>query len=222
MNVQSRGFDDALDCSICPAVPAASPAAAEVVSASPNGFEIRHTVNLVAKPEVAFSSFANVGGWWDNGPYLQRRGRKHVRSSCRPGGCFCEKIPKGGGGIEHMRVSYVEPGKRVVLTGSLGPLLYEATAGVMDVQIKSSAAGSQLTLNYRAAGFAKGGADKLAPLVDQVLGRADEALSRLRDVEAADLDPFGGDEAERRAPAFRLVLLAPRPGASPPSRAGRA
>ena len=29
--------------------------------------------------------------------------------------------------IEHMRVSYLDPGKRLVLTGSLGPLLYEAT-----------------------------------------------------------------------------------------------
>ena len=155
---------------------AASPAAAEVVSASPNGFEIRHTVNLVAKPEVVFSSFANVGAWWDSG-HTYSGDAKNMSLELRPGGCFCEKIPKGGGGIEHLRVSYVEPGKRVVLTGSLGPLLYEATAGVMDVQIKSSAAGSQLTLNYRAAGFAKGGADKLAPLVDQVLA---EQVKRLR------------------------------------------
>jgi hypothetical protein len=68
-----------------------------------------------------------------------------------------------------MRVTYVDPGKRVVMTGALGPLLYEATAGVMDVQVKSIAGGSQLTLDYRAAGFANGGADKLAPIVDQVL-----------------------------------------------------
>ena len=155
---------------------AASPAAAEVVSASPNGFEIRHTVNLVAKPEVAFSSFANVGAWWDSG-HTYSGDAKNMSLELKPGGCFCEKIPKGGGGVEHMRVSYIEPGKRVVLTGALGPLLFEATAGVMDVQIKSSAAGSQLTLNYRAAGFANGGADKLAPVVDQVLA---EQVKRLR------------------------------------------
>ena len=62
-----------------------------------------------------------------------------------------------------MRVTYVDPGKRIVLTGALGPLLYEATAGVLDVQVKSTAGGSQLTLDYKAAGFANGGADKLAP-----------------------------------------------------------
>ena len=47
----------------------------------------------------------------------------------------------------------------------------------MDVQIKSTATGTQLTLNYKVAGFAKGGADKLAPIVDRVLGTQ---MSRLR------------------------------------------
>ena len=50
----------------------------------------------------------------------------------RPGGCFCEPL-EGVGGIEHMRVTFVQPDERIVLTGSLGPLLYEATSGVMDV-----------------------------------------------------------------------------------------
>ena len=160
---------------------AASPVSAEVVSASPNGFEVRHTVNLVVKPDVAYSSFANVGAWWDN-EHTYSGEAANMSLQLRPGGCFCEKVPKGGGGIEHMRVTYVDPGKRVVFTGALGPLLYEATAGVMDVQIKSTAAGSQLTLNYRAAGFANGGGDKMAPLVDQVLG---EQMKRLRAFAAA-------------------------------------
>ena len=154
----------------------ASPAAAEVVSSSPSGFEIRHTVNLVVKPEVAYSSFANIAGWWD-GEHTYSGDAKNLSLDLRAGGCFCEKIPEGGGGIEHLRVAYVDPGKRAVLTGPLGPLLYEAVAGVMDVQIKSTAAGSQLTLNYRAAGFAKGGAETQAPLVDKVLG---EQMKRLR------------------------------------------
>jgi hypothetical protein len=76
-----------------------------------------------------------------------------------------------------MRVTYLDPGKHVIMTGSLGPLLYEATSGVMDVQVKSTAGGSQLTLDYRAAGFFKGGADKLAPAVDEVLA---SQLKRLR------------------------------------------
>ncbi len=153
-----------------------APAAAEVVSASPNGLEIRQTVDLTLQPNGAYRAFTSLSSWWD--PALTYSGdANNLSLNPVPGGCFCERNPKAGGGVEHMRVAYVEPGKRIVLTGSLGPLLYEATTGVMDVQIKSTATGTQLTLNYKVAGFAKGGADKLAPIVDRVLGTQ---MSRLR------------------------------------------
>jgi hypothetical protein len=147
---------------------AASPAGAEVVSASPNGFEVRQTVNLVVAPNVAFAAFGDLPGWWD--PQHTYSGKSsNLSLDMTPGGCFCERFPDGGG-IEHMHVIYVEPGKHVILTGALGPLLYEATTGVMDVMVKSGAGGSQLVLDYRVAGFANGGADKLATGVDAVLG----------------------------------------------------
>jgi hypothetical protein len=145
----------------------AAPASADVVNASPNGFEVRHTVNLVVKPEVAFKAFGNVAAWW-NPEHTYSGSSANMSLALTPGGCFCERFPKGGG-VEHMRVTFVEPGQHIVLTGGLGPLLYEATAGVLDVQVKSTAAGSQLIFDYRAAGFYKGGAEKLAPIVDQVL-----------------------------------------------------
>jgi len=39
----------------------------------------------------------------------------------------------------------------------------------MDFQVKKIAGGSLVTLDYKVAGFANGGADKLAPAVDEVL-----------------------------------------------------
>ena len=145
-----------------------SPAVAEVVSASPNGFEVRETVPLVVSPEAAYKAFANLPSWWDP-QHTYSGDAGNLSLDVRPGGCMCEQIPKTGGGVEHLRVTYVEPGKRVLFTGALGPLLFEAVAGVMDVQIKGTGGGSQLILDYKAAGFAKGGADKLALAVDQVL-----------------------------------------------------
>jgi hypothetical protein len=153
----------------------ASPTAAEVVSASSNGFEVRQTVNLVVPPDIAFAAFRDIPGWWDP-EHTYSGDAANLSLNLAPGGCFCERFPKGGG-IEHLHVAYVDPGKHVILTGSLGPLLYEATAGVMDVQVKSTAGGSQLTLDYRVAGFAKGGGEKLAVDVDQMLG---EQMKRLR------------------------------------------
>ena len=154
----------------------AAPASAEVVSSSANGFEVRETVPLVVSPEAAFKAFGALPSWWDP-EHTYSSDSSNLRLDLVPGGCFCERIPKTGGGVEHMRVAYVDPGKRVVLTGALGPLLYEATTGVMDVQVKTIAGGSQLILDYKVSGFANGNADKLAPAVDGVLA---DQLKRFR------------------------------------------
>ena len=153
----------------------AAPASAEVVSASDHGFEIKHSVNLVIVQPEAFAAFARVGKWWSN-EHSYSGDASRMSLQLRAGGCFCEPLD-GGGGVEHMRVAYLLPGERIVLTGSLGPLLYEATSGVMDVKVERIAGGSRVTMNYRAAGFAKGGAAAMAPLVDEVLG---EQMKRFR------------------------------------------
>ena len=145
----------------------AAPASAEVVTAASNGFEVRETVNLVVPPEIALASFAELPKWWDP-EHTYSGDSANLSFELRPGSCFCERLPDGGG-VEHMRVAYVDPGKRVVLTGSLGPLLYEATTGVMDVKVKRAAGGSQFVVDYKVAGFANGGGEKLAVAVDEVL-----------------------------------------------------
>ena len=129
----------------------------------------------MTKPDVAFASFANVSGWWD-GEHSYSGDAKNLSLDVRPGGCFCEAIPTGGG-VEHMRVSVVQPNERIVMSGALGPVLYEAATGVMDIKFERIAGGAKVTMNYRAAGFAKGDADKMAPIVDQVLA---EQLKRYR------------------------------------------
>jgi hypothetical protein len=154
----------------------AAPASSEVVTANGNGFHIRQSVQMVVPPTAAYAAFAKVGSWW-SGDHTYSGKPGNLSMSLTPGGCFCERLD-GGGGIEHLRVSYVDPGKRVVLTGSLGPLLYEATAGSMDVQFERIAGGAKVTLDYRVAGFANGGAEKLAPLVDSVLA---EQFKRYRE-----------------------------------------
>lgn len=145
-----------------------TPAAAEVLASGPNGFHIRHSAQIVVPQDRAYAAFQRIGSWWDDA-HTYSGAASNMRLSATPGGCFCENLP-GGGGAEHMRVAYVAPGERLVLTGSLGPLLYEATSGVMDVQFERIAGGTRITLDYKASGFATGGADRLAPAVDRVLG----------------------------------------------------
>ena len=152
----------------------ATPAEAEVVSAGANGFEVRETVNLVVPAAEAYAAFARIGAWW-SGEHSYSGEGANMRLELRAGGCFCEQWK--GGGVEHLRVSVVQPNERIVMTGALGPLLYEGVAGVMDVQFERIAGGSRLTLDYRAAGFANNDGGKLAPAVDSVLA---EQMKRFR------------------------------------------
>ncbi len=56
----------------------------------------------------------------------------------------------------------------------------------MDVKVERIAGGSRVVLNYRAAGFAKGGAAAMAPGVDAVLA---EQMKRFRAYAAAAPKP---------------------------------
>lgn len=153
----------------------ASPAAADVVSANANGFHVRETVQMVVPPDRAYAAFTRLPEWW-NEAHTYSGESANLALALMPGGCFCEKL-KDGGGVEHMRISFIDPGKRIIMTGSLGPLLYEATSGVMDIQFERVAGGAKVTMDYKAAGFAEGGAEKLAPAVDSVLS---EQMARYR------------------------------------------
>src|ERR1044071_8723415 len=139
----------------------ASPAAAEVVSSNANGFHVRETVQLLVPTDRAYAAFARLPEWW-NKDHTYSGDSANLSLALNAGGCFCERL-KDGGGVQHMHVSFIDPGERIVFTGALGPLLFQATAGVMDVQFERVAGGSKVTLAYKAAGFAEGGADKLAP-----------------------------------------------------------
>jgi hypothetical protein len=88
------------------------------------------------------------------------------------GGCFCEKLP-GGGGVEHGRVVNIVPGRLLRLETALGPLQELGVAGSLTWQVAAGgqAAQSTLTMTYVVGGYSAGGLDKLAPLVDQVLSQ---------------------------------------------------
>jgi hypothetical protein len=89
----------------------------------------------------------------------------------QPGGCFCERY--AGGAVEHGRVLNVSPNRLLRLSGALGPLQELATTGTMTwtVEAAKQGSGSTLTMTYAAGGYASGGLDKLAEIVDMVLAQ---------------------------------------------------
>lgn len=146
----------------------ASPAAAEVVHADNHGFEVSHSVSVKLSPADALMAFTRVSRWW-MADHTYSGSPANLSLDPRPGGCLCEHFPAGGG-IEHLRVTYFEPGKYLILTGAMGPLLHEAVTGVMNVRVEPDGRQTRLTLDYRASGFANGGGEKFAGMVNRMLG----------------------------------------------------
>jgi len=145
----------------------AAPATAKMVGAEAHGFEVRHSVVVHLSPLAAYRLLGEPSRWW-SAKHSYSGKAANMTLALKPGGCFCEALP--GGGVEHLRVAVAMPGERLVMTGALGPLLYEASAGVMDVTIVGNAeGGATVTMDYKAAGFANGNGATLAPLVDGVL-----------------------------------------------------
>lgn len=158
------------------AVMVASPASAAVVGKTPHGFEIRHEVVVPLAPAKAWARTLAVGSWWSDDHTFSG---KAANMSIDPvaGGCFCEKWGNGSS-VQHLRINYIDPGKRLVMAGALGPLMFEGVAGVMDLRLAPEGEGSKVTMTYRAGGFARGNGEDMAPLVDRVLGEQMERLAK--------------------------------------------
>ena len=125
---------------------------ADVTGSGENGFSIHHVIALDARPEAAYLSI-----------------------DARAGGCFCEKLADGGS-MQHMLITWAQPGKELRMTGGLGPLQMMGVHGGMQWRLKPADEGSVLEYNYVVTGFSPDGLAALAPIVDTVQGQQLEAL----------------------------------------------
>jgi hypothetical protein len=153
----------------------AAPAAAEVKSATPYGFEVQSVAVVKASPEAAWAMIARPSLWWN--PEHSWSGKAgNLTLDPRAGGCFCEAVPPGGS-VEHGRVLSAMPGRLLLLQAPLGPLQALGVATRLTWRLKPVAGGTEITQTYVAGGYMPMGGDKLAPAVDGVLA---EQLARLK------------------------------------------
>ena len=155
---------------------AATPATAEIVSQGPNAFHVRHEVNLVIPADEAYELLVNPATWW-HPDHTYSGDSANMRMDLRRGGDFMERLPDTGGWVKHMEIAQVQPGEQVVMTGGLGPLVFQGANGTMVWTVEEAGAGSRLTLDYQVYGFPKGNGTEWAGPVDFVLG---EQVKRLR------------------------------------------
>jgi hypothetical protein len=155
----------------------AGAARAEIVSAGPGGFNLRHTVETPnVAPPIIWAALSDVAKWWDPEHTFSGDARNLTLEPVVRG-CFCEKLGLYAG-IEHGHVVYAMPAKTLRINGALGPLQEFGITGVMTWQIEAAAGGSRITFTYNVGGFADRPLADWAPIVDEVLGSQLQRLGR--------------------------------------------
>lgn len=160
-----------------------SMAEADVVSAGPGGFEIRHSVVVNAPRANVWQAAIDVGNWWHPDHTISGDASR-MSIDARPQGCFCESLGEGDG-VVHLTVSSVDTNVMLRLTGGLGPLGVMGVAGNLMWEFADEGDGTRVTFTYAVGGYRAGGLGAFAQPVNGVIS---EALERLK-IYAEDGDP---------------------------------
>ena len=105
---------------------------AEIVSAGPSGFNLRHVAEVPNPAPVVWASLADIGKWWDP-EHTYSGDSRNLTLEPFVRGCFCEKLSLYAG-IEHATVIYAQPAKTLRLSGALGPLQEFGVSGSDDLE----------------------------------------------------------------------------------------
>ncbi|WP_132386827.1 SRPBCC family protein [Novosphingobium sp. PhB165] len=175
---------------------AAAPAQAKVQEASERGIVMRYVAHVPVGADEAWAVLVKPSQWWDS-EHTYSGSSANLSLDARPGGCFCEVLPDKDapkaaprGGVEHMRVIYIDKGRALRLTGALGPLQADAAVGTLTFQFKPDETGTQILVEYVVGGYFRTDAARLATMLDRVLaGQVDRFVEKLGGSFAAAFRP---------------------------------
>jgi uncharacterized protein YndB with AHSA1/START domain len=103
----------------------------------------------------------------------------------RAGGCWCESWD-GGQSVQHGQVLLAQPGRLIRLAAALGPLQELPARGVLTIVTSAQEGKTFLRMTYRVGGPPDIGLDKLAPVVDQVMGQQFRRLKSMIETGKAE------------------------------------
>ena len=155
------------------------PAHVAVLDAQPNVFVVESTATTKAAPAAVYRALIRVSKWWDPA-HTWSGSAKNLSLDARAGGCFCEKL-EGGGAVQHARVIWAQPGKKMKLEGAFGPLQDMAVDALLSFALEPDGAGTKIKLTFRSSGAFTMDSAKLAPGVDFVLSGQLKRLAAFAD-----------------------------------------
>ncbi|OYY72549.1 SRPBCC domain-containing protein [Sphingomonas sp. 28-63-12] len=146
----------------------ATPAYAEVLAVTPDSFDIEQSVTIDQPLPRVWDMLRNPQKWWDKAhTYSENSANLYLDGQAT--GCFCERLP-GGGSVAHAQILYIQPPRMIRLSGALGPLQAEAVIGTLTFTLEAEGQGAtRVTVSYVVGGHIRGGAEAMAPTVDEVL-----------------------------------------------------
>ncbi|WP_176590046.1 SRPBCC family protein [Novosphingobium sediminis] len=214
--------------SIAMSAPAAR---AEIVNRSESGFVVRLASEVTAPPAEAWKTILTPAQWWQS-QHTFSGDSANLTLDPQVGGCFCEVLPRPDGapvtqkpgGVQHMRVIYIEPPRALRLAGALGPLQSEALAATMTITVKPTEKGSRILFEYVVGGFMRYKVDEIAPAVDRMLTAQLTSLSaKLGPVAEPAPKPAveGGTATTTEEPAPAVVPLKGAESFSLPPKGGK-
>ncbi len=112
-------------------------ATAEVVESGAMTMKIKEVIELAAPVDRAYASFLKIGSWWDK-EHTFSGDAANLSLDARPGGCFCETLPNGGG-VLHLTVVFIAPNQRVTLSGALGAAANDRSHGSAELLVRPEA-----------------------------------------------------------------------------------
>ena len=105
----------------------ALPSMADINYADSTGFSITNVSESNAPVDVVYTQFMkHIDMWWPK-DHTWWKGKLHIDE--KAGGCFCETIDTKS--ALHMQISVMEPNKKVVMLGGLGPLQEMGMSGAL-------------------------------------------------------------------------------------------
>ncbi len=152
---------------------AVTPAGAEVVSRTDDGFILNHERRIDASPDAILGALAQPSAWWSDA-HTYSGSASNLTLDLRPGGCWCEAL--AGGGVKHGEVVLVWPERRQIrFQAPFGPLQSMGADATLTVTWQDADDGAARLLKWTFVVRAPG-AGSVAEAVDGVIAEQFDGL----------------------------------------------
>ena len=150
---------------------------AKIASQSEQHFVVSHKFESKKSVETVYKTFTNVSSWWEASHTFDGKA-ENLYFDFDQQRCFCEKVANGGF-VQHLAAIHVQPMKKVVFSGGLGPLQDQAVSGKLLWTFEQTDNGVKVNVEYRVYGMIVDGMGKWPEAVDFVLGTQVKKLASL-------------------------------------------